>query len=207
MLKSLSFLLWLLMMPAFVFCQQDSLPKSGIQLKPGFYKTYEEFLNNDPSITGSFTTTLLRVSKKDSTVYAAKFKIDELDGPKGKVWGGCDGTYAYINFGVMQNQRFYRLQCYGPNPYFIYKEKTLMSPGGGLIAAMMLATSAAIPPSFELFFVNAEGKGRVGKKKLLSALFKDDPALEKEYESKKYWSDKEEVDFIIRYNNNKLLKK
>jgi hypothetical protein len=82
-----------------------------------------------------------------------------------------------------------------------------MSPGGGLIAAMMLATSAAIPPSFELFFVNAEGKGRVGKKKLLSALFKDDPALEKEYESKKYWSDKEEVDFIIRYNNNKLLKK
>ena len=52
----------------------DTLPVKG------FYKNYQEYLSNNPSVRRDFSTVPFSVSKKDPTIIGAEYKIaDSLD--------------------------------------------------------------------------------------------------------------------------------
>jgi len=115
--------------------------------KKGVYKTYEEYLNNSPSVEAAFTLTPLQISKNNPLIVEADVDYKEKR-PK-KIWGVSDGEYVYIR--VMRDyfkNHYYRLQCDGPVPYIYLVEKPVFLPMGlGLVVmATVAATSAALPP-------------------------------------------------------------
>jgi hypothetical protein len=116
--------------------------------KRGVYKTYEEYINNTPSVEAEFTLTPLQISKNNPLIVEAN--VDYKGKRPKKIWGVSDGEYVYLR--VMSGQFFknhyFRLQCDGPVPYIYLVEKNVFMPTGlGLaVMATAAATSAALPP-------------------------------------------------------------
>ncbi|HMH22812.1 MAG TPA: hypothetical protein VK563_13595 [Puia sp.] len=53
-------------------------------LRTGFYRNYQEFISNSPSISTHFEITYLRISKNDSTIIGSTYKLvdsSRLSGP------------------------------------------------------------------------------------------------------------------------------
>ena len=70
---------------------QDKIYNST-EFKRGIYKTYDEFINNAPSITNEFT-----VKNKSTVRGGSPFDFEIKDGTKvGKVFGFCDGKDVYM---------------------------------------------------------------------------------------------------------------
>jgi len=81
-------------------------------LKKGFYKSFNEYLNNAPSLILPFTNELICKSEKDSTIVAGIYtlidstkKIDTTDSEDDTgdriphIWGYCDGKNVFITQG------------------------------------------------------------------------------------------------------------
>jgi len=123
--------------------------------KRGVYKTYEEYLNDSPSIDVPFTVTPMRISKNNELV--AEANIDYKGKRPKKIWGLCDGENVYIRVMVGQffKNHYFKLQCDGPTPYIFYVEKTVIMPlGFGAVAAVGVAAgTAALPPFVSLMIV------------------------------------------------------
>ena len=116
--------------------------------KRGVYKTYEEYINNSPSVDAEFTLTPLQISKKNTLI--AEADVDYKGKRPKKIWGVSDGQYVYIRVmvGRFFKNHYFRLQCDGPSPYIYFVDKeVVIAPGLGLaVAATIAATSAALPP-------------------------------------------------------------
>ena len=126
--------------------------------KPGVYKTYEEYLNNSPSVDAKFSVKPLRLTKNNPLV--AEADVDYIGGRPKKIWGVSDGENVYIRVMVGQflKNHYFKLQCDGPQPYIFYVENPVFLPmGAGLVvAATVAATSAALPPFVSLMVVRDE---------------------------------------------------
>lgn len=151
--------------------------------KRGVYKTYDEYLQDHPSIDAEFTSTQLSISRKNDLIIAAKIKF------KGKrqkpIWGFSDGQYVYVRAvgGQLFQNHYWKLQCDGPRPYVYYAEKPIFFVGGmGLaVAAAGVATSAALPPLITMMVVEPKTKKfhqikMIGKRKM-RLLLKEYPDL------------------------------
>lgn len=89
--------------PAFVI-------DTATQLKKGIYRSYVEFIANDPGIEDVD----IRITEEDASVL--KFKHVEITGPEGKeiglkenpaFWGFCDGAHIYLNLTPLLGYDFY----------------------------------------------------------------------------------------------------
>ncbi|MBI3218676.1 MAG: hypothetical protein HYZ44_04130 [Bacteroidetes bacterium] len=88
-MKKLIFLM-AIVLPLYVTGQEKIYQAK--ELKRGIYKTYEEFINNSPSITNEFS-----VKEKNTVRGGSPFDFEISDGTKvGKVFGFCDGKYVYM---------------------------------------------------------------------------------------------------------------
>ena len=139
------------------------------------FKTYENYRSFTPSGTIKGTIKYLRISKKDTTVIAAK---PSFETKAGKIWGFSDGRYVFVRyFGAALGPRFWRLQCTGPNPYLFYKEKMLLATGPGLAPLITLAATTAIPANIAVRVITKSGSVKETNKKNLKRVFSDSPAL------------------------------
>lgn len=181
--------------------------------KRGVYKTYEEYLNDSPSIDAEFTSKQLRISKKSDLIIAAEIKYE---GKRQKlIWGFSDGEYVYVRAvgGQLLQNQYWRLQCDGPRPYVYYAEKPIFFLGGmGLaVAAAGLATSAALPPFVTLMLVEPKTKKfhqikMVGKKKIRS-LLKEYPDLLEAFKKEHFMTQALKAKYITEYNKRKIVGK
>lgn len=123
--------------------------------KRGVYKTYEEYLNDSPSVDAEFTSTPLRLSRKSDLIVEAAVDYKEKR-PK-KIWGISDGEHVYIRAtaGQFFKNHYYKLQCDGPVPYVYYAEKLILVPMGlgAVVAVGVAAGTASLPPSVTIMIV------------------------------------------------------
>jgi hypothetical protein len=123
--------------------------------KRGVYKTYEEYLNNSPSVDAEFTLTPMRISRNNDLI--AEADVDYKGKRPKKIWGLSDGENVYIRVmvGRLFKNHYFKLQCDGPIPYFFYVEKTVVVPLGlgAVVAVAVAAGTAALPPSVRLMIV------------------------------------------------------
>jgi hypothetical protein len=179
--------------------------------KRGVYKTYEEYLNNSPSVDAEFTLTPLRISKNNPLV--AEADVDYKGKRPKKIWGVSDGENVYIRVMVGQffKNHYFKLQCDGPQPYIFYVENPVFLPmGAGLaVAATVAATSAALPPFVTLMLVRDEtnylkpiqGASNSRVKKYLAEY----PDLLEAYNNEQSHGKAIRAKYITEYNKRKML--
>jgi hypothetical protein len=143
--------------------QLDSSKHQSKILKKGLYKSYEEFLNNAPSVSEDFSVTTFIKSETDSTIIAANYSLNSNSKKISPVWGFCDGASVYVNcskpFSIsLSSNRYWKLQSLGPYPYLICVHTDIHAVGPGL---MKLATALATATSFPQYdFVVLTSKGQ-----------------------------------------------
>ena len=70
------------------------------QFKKGFYKSYNEFIANSPSITYDFTITHLSKNLNDTLDTRVDYTLIDSSKRTGRIWGFCDGTDVYIKYNL-----------------------------------------------------------------------------------------------------------
>lgn len=177
-MKQVCIFLFTLLASVCCIAQIDSASVPARQLKRGFYKNYQEYLDNNPSISGDFTTQLYRASKKDTTIIAASFNmISNQNFKVNKVWGFCDGESVFIRYKVLIGNNFWKAQVLGPKPYFLYKEKMIFAAGPPLMALATAAVTAAVPAGFEIMAVTGKGRPKYVWKGTMKKILADQPEL------------------------------
>lgn len=205
------------------YCQSDTLiaGPDGSKIynckyfRKGFYKNYNEFLNNSPSITYDFTTQLIHRSEFDSTIISAKYFIQDStesdDGERsaqktGRIWGFCDGTNIFVRTftGVYQKSTFCKLDYIGPHPYFTLAHKEIGAIGPPIIAIVTVAVTAAGPDEYDLYFINSKGRPGPATSGQLNNLFEEDPEVRHNFNSEKAITDDVKKEYLIKFNENKI---
>lgn len=131
-------------------------------LKKGFYKNFQEYLDNAPSISmAGFRVTKFIKSKTDSTIVGADFLGDYTTHHVGHIWGFCDGENVYISYSrSMVDKRYWKAQCLGRHPFINYAEKNIVAFGPPVIAAATAIASATAPVDYTVMAANEKGKIR-----------------------------------------------
>ena len=154
-------------------------------LKKGFYRNYEEFINNSPSDTTAFIVNPFVKSKADSTVFGGDYTLIDSTKRVHHVWGFCNGTDVYINYSESPfTKHFWKLLGLGPNAFFEIKQKEIFLIGGPLMKLATAAISAAIPAQFEFRRINTNGKFRPLDVLEMRDLLEGYPTLLKEFRAK-----------------------
>ncbi len=188
----------------FLFVTLHAYSQADLQkYKKGFYKTYQEYLNNEPSYTPDFEVELLQATKKDPTIIAAKVRISG-DGITKKqlrrTWGFSDGSSVYVTDYFDFNVHFWKLQCDGPNPYLFYKQKNLLIAGPGIIPLITLAATAAVPASHEIMLVMKSGKVKYAGKGNIKKVVADNKAILADLKKNNIYTDADKLKYIRWYN-------
>ena len=176
----------------------------------GVYKTYEEYINNSPTVDAEFTLTPLQISKKNSLI--AEADINWKGKRPKKIWGVSDGEYVYVRVmvGNIWNNHYFRLQCDGPRPYIYLVEKTVIVPGGLglLVMASVAATSAALPPFVSLYLVRDDSKHLkpviMATNNKVKSYLKDYPDLLEAYEKEPKHNKAIKAKYLTEYNKRKM---
>ncbi len=201
-----SSLLFLLLLSSSVALAQDDAPavseinavwkKDGMHypLKKGFYKNYDEFLNNAPSVQREFTIKEKTKSEKqkEKGIGKVNFKLDDDEGRIGKFWGFSDGQSVYVKMVLSSN--YWRLDYVGPNGYFGYKEP-VRSMGSLIVAA------TKVDDMMDLMVIRPTGKPFNTTVNEMTRILKRAPGLAEEYNnSDSPRSDKTKKEFLRRLN-------
>ena len=177
--------------------------------KRGIYKTYEEYMDNSPSVEGEFTVKPLPISKNNPLI--AEGDVD-YDGkrPK-KIWGVSDGEYVYIRVmvGRFLKNHYFRLQCDGPQPYIYLVEHTVVVPFGlGAITMVAVAAgTAALPPFVSISIVrdhtNYMKPVLLGTNARVKRYLEDYPDLLAAYEKEPKHNKATKAIYLTEYNKRK----
>ena len=187
-----------------LYAQTGSLKNPGdtVVLKKGFYKTYQEFLDNSPSILLNFSTKLFISNTEDSVTVAAEYTITDSTELFEEFWGFGDGENIFVPQGGFFGVKYWKLQCKGPNPYYYYGYKRI-GVGPGVSGVITAAITASLPAVYELMFIDNNGSSQHYSAYNLKRLLKDNKPLFKEYKNEIYPTVDMAVDYIIRYNEAK----
>jgi len=91
-----------------------------LQLKKGFYRTYEDYVANKPTKYCDFKSTPIFISKADSTLIGLTFKLNDTVLFIRHEWGYCDGTDVYVNISAKNNIcTYWKLMQQKPYPFFL----------------------------------------------------------------------------------------
>jgi len=185
--------------------------------KKGFYKNYQEYLNNAPSVTEPFTVVPLAKSNTDTTIIGATYKLENGNYAINNVWGFCDGTDIYVKYASgLFSKRYWKLQYVGLYPFFTFKhrEKYVSVPSLSGLIAIAAAVKAM---EYDIMLVDRDGDVREPTFKVMKILLRDQPDLLKSfsiyakryqnsqpynYESAQTYAEKMRLirDYLIRLN-------
>lgn len=178
--------------------------------KRGVYKTYEEYLNNSPSVNVEFSIKPLQISRNNPLI--AEGDVDYKGKRPKKIWGVSDGQYVYIRVMVGQffKNHYFRLQCDGPVPYIFFVEKPVfIAPGLGLVGMTAVAASSATLPPFVSLMVVREGTNYfkptlLATNKRVRKYLKTYPDLLEAYGKEPNHNKATRARYLTEYNNRKL---
>ena len=178
--------------------------------KKGVYKTYEEYINNSPSVEAEFSLTPLQISKKNTLI--AEADIDWKGKRPKKIWGVSDGESVYIRvmLGRFFKNHYFKLQCDGPLPFIYVVENTVFIPAGlGLVTMVAVgATSAALPPFVTLSIVkdhtNYMKPVLMVTNNIVKKYLSEYPDLLQAYENEPKNNKTTKARYLTEYNNRKL---
>ena len=149
----MKYLLSLLMLSiSFVsFAQADTTKIYNCkQFKKGFYKSYNEFITNSPSVTYDFTITPLSHNPNDTLDTRVDYTLIDSTKHTGRVWGFCDGTDVYVKYNKatglqIPDNSFLKLHV-GLCSFFSFQDRNsapvVLLPGFGLVGAAVTAATA-----------------------------------------------------------------
>lgn len=172
------FFLWVALLPIGLMAQTKIYETK--EWKKGIYKTYQEFINNAPSITAEFI-----VEEKSTIRGGSPFDFNMKDGSKvGKVFGFCDGKNVYLK--GLRMGGYCKVDYVGRYSFFNYE-----THGVGLSAM-------AVPG--HLVIVDDEGKYRDGTVNFVAKFIrKMNPALADEFDKLTDMKSKRE-EYLIKLN-------
>lgn len=178
--------------------------------KRGVYKTYEEYVNNSPSVEAEFKLNPLKISKNNPLI--AEADVDYVGKRPKKIWGVCDGENVYIRVMVGQffKNHYFKLQCDGPRPYIYYVENPVFLPlgAGVVVAATVAATSAALPPFVSLNLVRDETNYLkpvlAATQNWIRKYLSDYPDMLEAYNNEPKRNKATKVKYLTEYNNRKI---
>ncbi len=116
------------------------------EYKKGFYKNYNEFITNSPSITYDFTITNLSKDTNDTLDTRVDYTLLDSSKHTGRVWGFCDGKDVYVKHNnTTVTSTFLKLHI-GRCSFFSYRDRSsspvVLLPGLGLVGAVVAAATA-----------------------------------------------------------------
>lgn len=179
-------------------------------LKRGFYRTYDEFINNTPSITNRpFAIAKKRMSSKDTTLYFADYVLlDEADTLErlANIWGLCDGINVFVKKNHGKYSKLFQLVQLGP--YAFYGKPDNVGILGyvftfGLVSTPAILITEAVSPNVkvEYDFFDLKGKKDDVFSTELKQLFKQVPSILDSFNNEKNWTPKVKRDYMIKFNN------
>lgn len=147
-------------------------------MKPGFYKDYQEYVDNSPSITTPVDITYIAISRNDSTIIGATYKTKDGSKIAGHLWGFCDRKDVYIEYSSsLLSTKFWRLESLGPHPFFSYTEKDVAAMGPPLMAVATVALTASQAPLCKLRTIDDNGKTSTASLQRVEEWLKPEPDL------------------------------
>ncbi len=171
---------FLLLAAAHAFAQQDTgLIYNSSFLKPGFYRSYDEYLHNSPSIATTANITPLYLPARPDTLLIGCGCHRANGGNCPAAWGYCDGHSVYLSQHLsLFKKRWLAFQYIGRIPFFLYWHQDVLELGGRHTGA----DSLSVLPYYHLMYVNEQGKARKANKKRIKALLAAQPALLKQFQ-------------------------
>ncbi|MES2850056.1 MAG: hypothetical protein V4685_13440, partial [Bacteroidota bacterium] len=156
------------------------------QLVKGFYLNKDEFFNNRPSIKRNFSVTERTTSAKYKAagILPVKYVLAEGEAPiQDKIWGFCDGSnvYAYSQAGLSSNINFWKLDCIGPHPFYVFPLGNDWVDISNPISFTVDMLSLAAGPSYEIFMLNKKGKFKKVYSEDLLELFEEEPDIQYDF--------------------------
>ncbi len=144
-------------------------------LKKGFYKTYEEYIHNSPSIIRKFKVVDKSAFSSVSGLGGAsgdyKFILEDDEKKVGKHWGLCDGQKVFVDLSVNgSKQLFWPLDFIGKNPSFTYIYHA------GLLTTILNAATDGVE-----MFINDKGRFENATVNNLKKLFASEPDILKAF--------------------------
>ena len=128
------------------------------QLKKGFYKTYEEYISNSPSVTEQFTVVPLAKNNTDTATIGATYKLADSTKNIKHIWGFCDGTDVYVKFSSsLFSKRYWRLEYIGIYPFFTFKYKYRTIAPGAIFGLTVTAAPAKNKEEYDVMIVGRDG--------------------------------------------------
>lgn len=181
--------------------QVDSVLNKADSLRKGFYKTYQEYLADSPSVITDFTVKLYSASKDEPKIVSADYILADPNFNTGEIWGFCDGQDVFVASGSFFVLKYWKLQCRGPNPYLFYAEKKFLVPFtiGAIFASGL---SFALPPNYQLMLIDKTGRPRLANDYYVKRVLRDDPALFKKFRKEYHDSDEIIMKYLREYNEN-----
>lgn len=149
-------------------------------LQKGFYKNYNEFITNNPSVKDEFITTYYAKSKTDSTIISAEYKLIDTTKEINHIWGFCDGYYVFVRYPhtFLNNSLFWKLELRGRFSFFTYAYKSGVGVGTPLMSAISaLVTTSIAPKTFACFIIDQYGKFTDPDIHFVKKLLKPNPEL------------------------------
>jgi hypothetical protein len=180
--------------------QSTNINPGALPLKKGFYRTYDEYLKNDPSIQPDFETQLLRASRRDTTIIAANYILKTKGEKPKKFWGFSDGENVFVRVPELLSSNYWKLQCPGPNPYLFYKSKMIFAMGPPLMALATVALTAAVPANLDVWVVTKSGKAKYGWRKYIKDIVRRKPAVFEEFKRYQVLTVEQKLKFIREAN-------
>ena len=153
------------------------------ELKKGFYKSYQEYLNNSPSIFEDFKTTYFTVSNANKTIIQADYLLLDETQTTGKVWGFCDGKDVFVRYttSLLGYGKFWKVGYNGVMPFFYYNQSQTRAAGPGLMMLVTLVATATLEPELQMFVKKIKGNYIRVTKHSLKRLLKKEPLLQNKF--------------------------
>ena len=182
------------------------------QMKRGVYLTYQEYLNNSPSVTIEIVVTYIKKGNKDSTIIAALY--DPIYGPKDSlaynlfanpiIWGFSDGKDVFVS--EHHTRCYWKLGCKGTNPFFNCCYKTNFNGLGGLgylvfSRVVVLAAKALEEEQFVIKYINMKGKPETISESAVRKLLIKYPEIQSRFKNEKDKSDSTLIQYLVEFNN------
>jgi hypothetical protein len=172
---------------------------TATKLKPGIYLHYNEFLLNEPSISGDFE---LRPRSAGTEVkeYGAVHKLIRRDSSITRAdvnlsWGVCSNDSVYVNVGnFLTDIGFLRIEHLGRFSYFRGMTSESKRGEGG---HLLLLPLEYIPrKTMFVLDINTSWIAEANKEVMFFHIFKNDPELLKRFKAE---PDKKNADVLTKY--------
>ena len=201
-----------------------SQSQSPRKLKKGFYKNFQECVDNAPSTFRDFEVTYIPINNGNNKIVAATIKLKDSS-PNAKidsVWGFCDGESVFVDVSattIPSQKQYWKLQCRGHNPYYYYSYGFNSLPDLPLGLTLVSTNERGTGPThtntigfrnnrsqlreeeYLIGFIDEYGDYKPATKGNLKKLFASKPELLKRFKKESDFTIVEKIEYLKEFNN------